>query len=442
MKSVILAGASALALLTAGAAFAADPSSTATIDQIGTSALAADANGANNNNSATIDQTYANADTGTLAKIVQRDQDNTATVTQSNSGNTASVTQMQNQFAGNGAGNIASVTQNGQQGSVSTYQDGVNFAQVQQNGGSYGEKSYVYQGGSQAYGSGGVEITQGGVNENAVAFQQGVNNSAFINQFGNGGGVGATAAESFDGVNNTTNNYLTTPSAIASYPGANNNGISTGALSIQNGVGNNSAISQYGYSSYAVNAASGNGNVQTANQFGGAYQASSDSQAFGNGNTSTVNQYAGTAVSATFQYGDANTATVAQNGSSTSLIGQGTVIENGAGLQTRPVGGSDDMAAVTQNNNGELSIINQEGSFETASVTQSGFGDTSKVYQTNGEATATVTQSGTNDYSHIYQSGDIYGGAYANTATVSQGQNDAKSFVGQVGYANTAVVKQ
>ena len=403
MKHLILGAVSTAALLLATSAFAQNMT---TVNQPGS------------NNSASSDQSSG---TNELTTINQISSSNVATVTQGGLGDQATITQ---DTDGTYTASSATVTQIGQNGVVEVNQHGFNNATVTQGAFSVGETAYVSQTG---YNPGsGATLQQNGLSQSGWILQTGQFNLSTVIQNGSGGYAGPLFENVIDGIQN-----------------ADDFGGRVGGGSEQVGNYNTSVIDQEGAASLAVTEATGTGNFQSITQGAAANQATAFQSLFGDNNTGEITQAGGASWSGNTVYGSGNTILVFQNGASTSLIGQGTHVDQfGIGFdEGTPVNYAS--ATVSQTGDGHMSTIEQFSS-ASATVVQISSGDsapdTSSVTQGSGAtwSQATVNQYGSNGFSYIDQEGA------ANIASLTQdsgGGNDGSSIV-QTGQSNVASVDQ
>jgi hypothetical protein len=458
MKSLILATVSAAALLFAGGAYAQNMS---TVNQPGS------------NNSASVDQSGGSNE---LSQINQISNSNNATVNQGGFQDEAFVVQ---DTDGTYTGSQVIVTQIGQNGAVQAQQYGYNQAVVTQGAQSIGETAYVVQTG---YNPGtGASLHQNGFGNNGFILMTGNFNLSTLTQNGGAGGYSGGLAE---GVNAGTLN-------------ASNFGVRQGGGSQQVGNYNTSVIDMEGNNSLAINDATGSGNFQFITQGGLTNQATGFFSTFGDSNSGNLTQVAGAAYSGNAQHGVGNNITVFQNGSSTSIIGQGTHTDSfGIGLNDGPQtqgasasvtqtgdnhfaniiqfgdytiaditqvsgganvgneadinqGGQGDLGTISQAGSGDFSHILQGGANDSANSSQAVGTDTegSSIIQNGDNNTANVTQEGSQDTSQVTQNGgannaQVDQSGFGNTSTVSQGGSSNYAFVAQHGAVATSTITQ
>jgi trimeric autotransporter adhesin len=387
MKNLLLGAVSAVALLTAGGAFAAGNAST--IDQIGTGNTAAvDQTGSPSDAVATITQGLANSDANNSASVTQG----------GGAGNVATVTQSQGPYAVNNPSNRETSNQQGTGGVVTVIQVGDNTSTVQQLSGSIDEVALVGQ--SDVGNS--SSISQGGTSEFALVNQEeGTGNSAGIVQSGTGAG---DITPTDQGVAHGPNNLYWSENVPddSVLPGASS-GLTTygetGAVVDQVGSNNVGAINQAGFQNFAdvsqENDTSPGGNTGTVSQGAGLFQSDGVMYQLGQNNGAAINQSgSGTTYSTIWQNGNLNQAYSTQVGSETSVIGQGVT---GDGPRT-----SDDSFVTAVNN--DYAAADQTSGNDNSLITQTGDSDTANVFQTvTANATSTIMQGGSNNTATVRQ---------------------------------------
>ena len=434
MKKLILGTVSAIALFSAGAAFAGGSSSTVT--QNGTA------------ENASINQVAA---TNSGSVVLQNGGYNYAGVVQGGNSDSANVTQDQS-FSPLGANpnnsnfyNISNSTQTGVNDSAIVRQHGANTSSINQHGLSVGvnggEHAIVQQVG-QANSS---AIGQGGAGEVGVVAQTGNYNSASITQTGTGDGADDNEFGPL------YENLLPAPIGNIGSDGATV--LSLGNYNIAN-------ISQAGYRQFAGVEGFGDSNNASVTQ--GAAQAFANGvvEAWGNSNLSSINQFgAGTsAFSLIAQSGSTNEAHNTQDGTNFSQILQGTSNPYGqagsssnayASVNQTNTGGAENVSYVSQFD-ASYAYVTQIGRNNLSTVTQNAgsAGSQAHVYQHGGnDNTSTVTQDGGFESAYVDQSNSsnestITQSGSANYANVNQSTFDNLSIVTQSGLGNIANVSQ
>ena len=459
MKHLILGAVSTAALLLATSAFAQNVT---TINQPG------------NNNSASADQS---AGTDELTQINQISSSNIATVTQGGFQDEAFIDQ---DTDGTYTGSSATVVQIGQNGTFQIAQHGFNTATAIQGADSVGETGYITQTGYNP-GPTGAFLEQNGFGNQGWILQTGNYNVSIVTQTGTAGGYDGPIIEN----------------VIPGTLNADNFGLRQGAGSQQIGSYNTSVINQEGNNSFAGTEATGNNNFQWITQNGGANQATGFFATVGSNNSDSLTQASGAAYSGASQKSDGGNITVYQDGSSTSLIGQGTHVDGyglpfndgpdtqGASASVMQIGdnhfaniiqfGSYTIADINQTSGGagvgleadinqggqgDLGTINQVGSGDFSHIFQTGIGDSaystqsagsdtegSAIQQFGNADTASVSQSGSQDDSQVYQQGDsnnaqVIQSGFGNTTLINQNGSSNSAYVEQHGVSASATVTQ
>lgn len=354
MKIAIMAGASALALFAAGAAFA-DPVT------ISPPPVAADPG---------VDSYVSTAYANAQSSITQTGTDTSAVV-------------LQNYDGKNNENNASTITQIGE--GNGTAGDSA-YAVVMQVGGSKGQNV--------------ATVSQDGSTMSALAYQKGDALTATVYQSmeappstnnANGnlnpGDVAITGPGQIAAVKAAVDEYANTPSMTDTYT-------TVGAAVLQKGVDYSATINQETNPSSAL-----------ITQVG-----------YGAGSTSYIqqNSYGGSNVATSYQHGAALTSKIVQGGDETAHVDQEGENESSNVYQSGYANSSLTFQIGTNNTSqinqyggaGSVADVDQEASDGFSNITQSndpGVANTAKVIQTTNNALSTVYQQGTNNNSYVLQ---------------------------------------